>query len=299
MLGFMKQCHGLPPLLVVLICLACENREFHLRACADEPAIAAGAADTERAARLETMRELAGSVKMETHEGARRTPLELVPEPLLRYSDVPYGMRDATRWIWGTHGRPAALLKLELYPAGPIWSFAFTSVSAGLIAAECENEKSWLPIRRGFEPHPLPGAPVPAKTSVERLRQMRALARRFDGHRVYMPDNRRTQLRLLSQPLHRYDDAQVGLLDGAIFGLAKDTNPNIVLLIEALTAENPPTRWQYALVRHGDAEYHVELDGHEVWKTEGRAAVDPKEPYYWFHQPATLDVRPTKPPESE
>lgn len=206
-----------------------------------------------------------------------------------------FGMPDATVWAWGRKGRPTAFLKLELYPnffGRSIWSFGFTSLSSGPVAAEYEGQRRWSPTKPGFEPRPLPDVPPPAEKPAQRLRQMRDLARRFAAYRIWGLNDQRTELRLLSQPLRRYDDAETGLLDGTVFGLAKDTNPNILLLIEATAADDSRAHWQYALVRNGDAEYHVEFDGREVWEAPERACVDPLGPFHWFHRPALLDAAP-------
>lgn len=114
---------------------------------------------------------------------------------------------------------------------------------------------------------------------------MRQLARRFTAYRIY-EEHGRTQLRLLSRPVYRYQSEADGIGDGAVFSLVKDTNPHLELLIEsALDGDSP--RWRYACARHADAECHLLLDGHEVWQAEMRAEIDSRKPYFWFQTPAT------------
>jgi hypothetical protein len=127
-------------------------------------------------------------------------------------------------------------------------------------------------------------APAPGAKETQRLRQAREIARRFTAHEFWDPDNSRSELRLLAQPVHRYSDEKDGLQDGAAFVLAHDTNPEIVLLVEALGKDLETARWHYSLARLGSAEIHVELEGKEVWKCLRAAGVvgSPSEPYWLF-----------------
>ncbi|MGH7139905.1 MAG: hypothetical protein ACREHD_29555, partial [Pirellulales bacterium] len=53
--------------------------------------------------------------------------------------------------------------------------------------------------------------------------------------------------------------------DGTVFIIAHGTNPELVLLIEAVDASSDGARWHYSLMRSSHAEIHLELDGKEVW----------------------------------
>ena len=61
--------------------------------------------------------------------------------------------------------------------------------------------------------------------------------RRFKAHEIYTPWRStvsvRHDLRLLPQPILRYKDPGAGILDGAIFLLAHEGNPEIIVVIEA------------------------------------------------------------------
>lgn len=54
----------------------------------------------------------------------------------------------------------------------------------------------------------------------------------------------RQPLRLLRQPVHRYSDAEVGIIDGAIFSYVLGTDPEANLLLEAYAATDGP-RWRF------------------------------------------------------
>jgi hypothetical protein len=115
---------------------------------------------------------------------------------------------------------------------------------------------------------------------------MRSLARRFQAHQFWDPDNSRFELRLLAQPLHRYEDPDRGLVEGGLFILANNTNPEVVLLLEAARHDSGAAAWQYALARLGHAEMHVSLDDVEVWSVPRVDALPADSPYWLFYQSA-------------
>jgi hypothetical protein len=270
----------LPGILLSLLCAAA-------RSAGEEPA-SQKSVDADHSAQLRTMHEIVGRIELESGGGDERRPLELLPEPILRYSDAPHGLEDATVWIWRRGERPAALLKLESYPmheSGAIWSFCWTSVWNSSVVAPFSGGKSWSAKSAEISQHWLPKATSPAKTPELRLRQLRETTRRFTAYRLY-GEFGRTELRLLSRPVYRYQSETDGIVDGAVFYFTKDLNPHIVLSIEAIDS-GQERRWRYAAVRHSDAKCHLLLDGQEVWRVDRKAAVDRRQPYYWFQWPAS------------
>ncbi|TXT22601.1 MAG: hypothetical protein FD138_3393 [Planctomycetota bacterium] len=94
-------------------------------------------------------------------------------------------------------------------------------------------------------------------------------------------------MRLLVQPVHRYQDESAKLIDGAVFVMAHGTNPEVLVQVEA-HAQQPP-RWRFSLARLGSAELHVSIDGKEVW-TEPRTpgiVGQPVDPYWLSWTPQT------------
>jgi hypothetical protein len=81
------------------------------------------------------------------------------------------------------------------------------------------------------------------------------------------------------QPVHKYSDPNGGLLDGALFLLCHETNPEVALLIEAVK-EGGEAKFRYALARLGHAELHVAFDEKEIWRQERVAATRPRDPYW-------------------
>jgi len=86
----------------------------------------------------------------------------------------------------------------------------------------------------------------------------------------------------LPQPVHRYQDEKRQIEDAAVFLLAYDNNPQILLLIEILRSAGGAARWQYLLGRVSSADLHVLLDGNEVY-AQGRTPgiIGQATDYYW------------------
>jgi hypothetical protein len=100
---------------------------------------------------------------------------------------------------------------------------------------------------------------------------MKALAKDFSGKLVDLRENAKS-LRLLPQPLVRYEPTAGECLDGAIFALAEGTDPQALVLIEARRAEGAAPTWQFAFARFHFVHlwgYHKEK---EVWHVEADAS---------------------------
>jgi hypothetical protein len=215
--------------------------------------------------------------------------VELVDRPLLSYGDAARANKNGTLWAFGKQGRPQALL--ELYhgmEADAPWVHAVTLTGTDALKLQNPSGVVWSPKSAQIAPAPFSGVANPDAKKTTRLRQMKDLARRFSAHEFWEPKNSRFELRLLVQPVLRYRDAGNKIHDAAVFVLAHGTNPEVILLIEALGANLEESRWHYSLARLGSAEMHVELDGSEVWKQDRTPGVvgQPVDPYWLFFSAA-------------
>jgi hypothetical protein len=78
-------------------------------------------------------------------------------------------------------------------------------------------------------------------------------------------DTDRESLRLLPRPLYRYETSDGPIIDGAVFAFVMGTDPETLLLIEAV--ENADgTAWQYAFARRTSGELEGRHAGKVVWK---------------------------------
>ena len=117
---------------------------------------------------------------------------------------------------------------------------------------------------------------------------MKALARRFKAYEYFAPTKKaaieRYELRLLPQPVLRFEDQKAGLVDGAIFFLAYGTNPEVALLIQADREGDAEPAWTYGLARMGRAELHVNLDDSEAWTQKSVPNPSIHEPYTGYNR---------------
>jgi hypothetical protein len=177
--------------------------------------------------------------------------------------------------VWTDNGRPVALA--SIFPWYQYLSHEFISLSRNnkLVARDKEKDAVvWTPQVAGLTFQDMPEAPRPAETSAARLRQMKALAERFTGIMTgWKGDNSdREELRLLPRPLYRYDlkdakESAPNLLDGALFGYVMGTDPEIVIVLEAVGTANEAV-WQYAFARATSGGAEARLGESVVWKAE-------------------------------
>ena len=193
---------------------------------------------------------------------------------------------EAMMVVWIHNGRPACMASIYPWDGHMVHEFDSLSREAKLFARD-KDKVIWAPQAAGVEFKAVPKAPPPAKTAAERLRQMKALAEGFKGTMTgWMADNSdQESLRLLPRPLHRYDLANVKapdpkLVDGALFAYVQGTDPEIVLVLEAVgTAEK--AEWQYACVRATSGGLEMKLGDEVVWIAKKHPVNrDPKLPHF-------------------
>src|SRR5688572_10681805 len=98
------------------------------------------------------------------------------------------------------------------------------------VTAEVGGHGRWAPRESEFKLNPIPDVRAPAATEAARLRQMKQFARKLIASQVWQ--GQRAELRLLPTEIHRYSDAESGLVDGAAFAFAVGSNPEAILFVE-------------------------------------------------------------------
>lgn len=251
-------------------------------------------ADDEREQRLQSMQQIAEAITVEARESGGLRKVELIEGPRFRFSNPETPCYDATVWIWGVRGRPVALLTLsaerEQVDDPGYWAYELTSLSPAELRATSPEGWRWTPQQAGLNFEPFPDAPPAADTPAQRLRQMKALARRFEAYGIY-PVDRRVPMRVLPTPLLRYNDEDAGIRDGALFVLAGGTDPEALLAIELSATGSGEPLWRFALNRVSSGELHVSLDGREIWSCSRRVDVGQRSPYCLFHRPMQAPPR--------
>ncbi len=203
-------------------------------------------------------------------EGA--TPL--TPVPVLRWRNAARGQDgEAMLVVWPHDGRPVAMASLYPWEAKVYHEFDSLSRGAKLVARD-KGRVVWSPEAAGVEFKDVPKAPKPAKAAADRLRQMKAIAEgltaRMTGWQA--DDSDQEALRLLPRPLYRYDfagakDPDPKLLDGALFAYVQGTDPEVVLVLEAVgTAAQADWQWAFARATSGGVE--VKSGDAVVWSAK-------------------------------
>ena len=274
-----------PTLFLLFFSAVCQAQD------AQQPDAPKPEAAEKRKAVLQAAKQYMQGFELRLAAGDKRE-LMLSESPLLVFGDPTRANENGTVWIWG-EGRPAAFL--EVYHITGIknrWFHAVTLTGSQTVVMKRAGF-TWQPDKAQVEPKLLGDAPVPAKKEADRLRQMKEQARRFTSHEFWDPNNSRFELRLHDKPLHRYKDAAAEIQDGAAFSLANGTNPEAILLVEALGKSPEASRWHFSLARLGSAEMSASLDGKEVWHVDvapGKSRIGRHtDPYWAFYEGAVED----------
>jgi hypothetical protein len=144
----------------------------------------------------------------------------------------------------------------------------FHSLAEMPLSAKFHGEPAWSALESGVKFIDVPDAPPPAASQPQRQLQMRALAKEFAGLGKFGASPSDVSLRLLPQPLYRYEAPQEGVLAGGLFAFVRATDPEILLVIEARGTATE-ARWQFAAARmHSTAALRLEHDEKRVWQAE-------------------------------
>jgi len=215
-------------------------------------------------------RESAAAYEMHA-ELAEGRKLVFRDEPVLRWTN-PLGGRKAHGdvFLWTDEGRPAAVLSLYEYttPDAVVHEHhEFCSLATTPLVGVGPSGRNWSPKEAGIQLAPLADAPEPADSQVRRLSQMRQLAGRFTGAKITREDRAKRDLRILPQPVIRYESKHHDVLDGALFALVEATDPEIFLVVEARPHEGKD-QWHFALARMNSLWLGASYQDRKVWEAE-------------------------------
>jgi hypothetical protein len=121
---------------------------------------------------------------------------------------------------------------------------------------------------------------VPAESPTARLRQLKAMAGEFAASETLRSGALR-ELRLLTQPIYRYQSTDPDLIDGGLFAFVLGTDPDIILMIEARRTKAGP-EWQYAAARMNSLALTLNHKSREAWSAPmmtWQEAANPHQPY--------------------
>jgi hypothetical protein len=210
-------------------------------------------------------------------------PLRLIPKPVFRHSQPVRGDDIGAVYLWlDASERPAVIGTTFAYTVRGDFRWVaheMHSLADEPLKADWDGKTIWTPNRPGIAWQPIPKAPQPAKTSAQRMVQMRTLARRFRGQSTD-DEGGDWQLRLLANPVYRYDQQNARtMLDGGVFLFCQGTDPEIVLLLEARKKDGE-FQWQWACAAFSDYALRAELDGKEAWHSPKYPHLTNKNPHW-------------------
>jgi hypothetical protein len=227
-------------------------------------------------------------------EGSDR-PLTLRPEPVLKWTNPIAGTIFGDVFIWTDQGRPEVVVSIyKFYSPLTHRSNEFHSLALGKVSAARHGTTVWTPSRPGVELKPIPGAGSPADSTSARLRQMRALAQEFTGRQNSRQGVER-EMRLLAQPVYRYENTKEDLIDGGLFAFVVGTDPEVLLLIEARRPSGGGApEWRFGAARMNSIDLWLNRGGREVWRASAitwQQGRDASEPYTSFRFESTPGKR--------
>jgi hypothetical protein len=220
-------------------------------------------------------------------DAARKEKVTLRREPVFVCSDPVRGGGDGAVFVWTFRGRPEAIGSFFSFPTiGPrklYHEFHSLSLSVLDVSRSGTHDSTWKPLAPGITLKAISGAPAPARSAAQRLSQLRAMCREFAAS-TKDDTGKRLELRLLPQPLYRYESADPGVLDGAVFAFVTATDAEALLLIEARpTPSTEAPVWNYAVCRFTDLGLVVRRKGEDVFTAPliryGSSEQDPKHRY--------------------
>jgi hypothetical protein len=217
------------------------------------------------------------------YQDAAKTRLDFQSAPVMHWSSI--NNYDGSVFIWTHMGRPELIG--TIFSSGREGSpyhrvlHEFHAFSLAGLSVVAPAGPQWEP--KGVEGLKLlPDAPVPAETAVQRQTQVKNLARQFTGH--LFKRGERWELRLLPQPLYKYDGGGADILGGGVFTfVAFITDPEIILLLEARRTPQGP-KWHYYPARFSDRSLFLEYRNKTIWESlragHGTSQPDTIEPQY-------------------
>jgi hypothetical protein len=263
--------------LGVILALLAEWTALSTQSWAQEPPDSND--DEARKVRLEFMKEFRTEFKLFGNDRPEE-PLPALDEPLVRWTNpIRNSFSDGALFLWLDGKRPVAMATVSIRGNGGVW---FESASLSPEALRCLRRDGlfWNPQSASSAEQQLKDAPVPAATGAGRLVQMRRLSEQF-SIRMEPINEQPSQLRLLPQPIYRYEDSAVGVVDGAVFSFAEGTDPEALLMLEAVRKPNTEAaNWQYTLAKMSSRRIVARRNDEVVWSVPG----------YWINPRSITDA---------
>jgi hypothetical protein len=219
------------------------------------------------------------------------------PVVALRWANNARGSEDGLTLLYVHAGLPLATACL--YPWDKKLVHDMESLSRDKIVARHAGDVVWHPQESSVKFVAIPHAPDVAETPAQRLRQLRALAEEFQSSMLgWKADSTdREQLRLLPRPLYRYQPKKGPIIDGAVFAFVMGTDPESLLLLEAVQGSDGTAKWEFAFARRTSGELEGRHQDKVVWHADRYPGMkDPNQPRFSIGQPIPPELLPAAAP---
>lgn len=214
----------------------------------------------------------------------------LKPRVAMRWANNARGSASGLTVLYVSEGRPEVVC--SIYPWDKHLVHEYDSLSRARPIVKREGRVVWTPDQPGISFKRISDAEPPAETAIGRLRQMKSLSRDFSATMLGWKADRsdREELRLLPQPLYRYDSQRADVLDGAVFAFTQGTDPESLLLLEAYTVGGA-YEWQFAFVRNTSGELEGRYHDSVVWHADRfPVSNNPKDIHFSLYRPLAPSV---------
>jgi hypothetical protein len=244
----------------------------------------------DQAAKKELLQVMLGRAKQLLVRAGKSQDCELKETPLIHYSDQVRRLPESTLWLWEDRGRPVLFCKIERITEADgktkMWQYCCVPATADKADVTWGRNFRWRARESSFRWSPLPEAQDPRDQVRARLTQMKNIAREFSGKTEQTPVKTSQEMRLLASPLHQYASPKENVVDGAVFGLTSNgTNPDALLLIEAISEPEAKSQWRYSVVGlTGDAA-EVSHRDKRVWSKEYSDGPGDYRTWMWYVSP--------------
>jgi hypothetical protein len=235
----------------------------------DEPVDDANAVSENQKAetRMKFMVQALDKYEVEYPEDPSR-PSRLHPKPLLRWSNPLTTIKDGALVVYTRGGRPDLVCEFQIHSEHTL-AHEFSPIRFQGMRLKRGDQIVFTAEDGWFAFQDVPDAPLPAEKAAQRSAQMRQIAERFtvvDEFGYNEADLQHYVLRLMPRPVYRYEEADEKV-DGGMFVFAQGTNPEAVLLVEAVGQGNQ-ARWRFGFAPTTMYELTARVKGEEgpvVW----------------------------------
>jgi len=249
---------------------------------ADSRAVQVPDQDSRAAAaeRLAFMKKSASAFRISFDSDQKGTVWKLHPDPIFRSSNA-VGYSNGGLFLWTVNGRPEAVAEIVFAIKPKKWRHNLLSLSTQKLTAQRDGKTIWAPASAGIEMKRIDDVGPPADSEPRRLSQMKLIARSFNAT-VTIDRRGENALRLLPQPLYRYEGTGPDLLDGAFFCMVLGTSAEAILLLEARKT-NDGGQWHYGLAPLSPCATVATYKDQPVWSVPFHPIPQPRDlPFFVY-----------------